>query len=208
MWWTEYGKCILEGAEAKVFVEALLDLLDESNLSKQFDDYNLGVDVFDNLTYGQKISVLAIIGNCLLRRDVPTVELTAVLEGAIAAVFKHLVNLITFDIDVPDLGTKWREMVVAARKEAEGEDIPIPNCNDLEEWEIEVETLADFVLPDVDYEDSHLYLDGAPEKSKMLRKLMGISDKYHLAIANDLNDKEVNTKLAELKKLCQSIIKA
>ena len=40
------GERRLEGAEAKVFGEALWDLLDEANLS-QFDDYDTGVKVFD-----------------------------------------------------------------------------------------------------------------------------------------------------------------
>jgi hypothetical protein len=41
------------------------------------DDYELGIECFDNLTYGQRISVLATIGNGLLRKDVPVVDLTA-----------------------------------------------------------------------------------------------------------------------------------
>ena len=78
---------------------------------------------FDNLTYGQRISVLATIGNGLFRKDVTPVDLTAVVEGAIAAVFKHLKNSIVFEIDEPESRTNWRELVVAARKEMEGEDI-------------------------------------------------------------------------------------
>ena len=93
-----YGKRILEGAEAIVFAETLSSLLDEAILG-QLDDYQLGVDCFDNLTFGQRISVLAIISNGLFRKDVPVVDLTAVVEGAIAAVFKHLKNSIVFEID-------------------------------------------------------------------------------------------------------------
>jgi hypothetical protein len=77
----------LEGAEAVVFAEALLSLLDEA-VQDQFDDYQLGISCFDNLTYGQQISVLVIVGNGLLRKDVAPVELTAVVEGAIAAVIQ------------------------------------------------------------------------------------------------------------------------
>jgi len=93
MWRTQYGDRILEGTEAKVFAEALLNLLDEVTLC-DFDDYELGIECFDSLTYGQKISVLATIGNGLFRKDVKPVELTAVLEAGIAAVFEHLKNKI------------------------------------------------------------------------------------------------------------------
>ncbi len=60
---------ILKGAEARVFVEALLNLLDEVILC-DFDDYELGIKCFDTLTFGQKISVLTTIGNGLFRKDV------------------------------------------------------------------------------------------------------------------------------------------
>lgn len=125
MWRTECGERILEGAEAIVFAEALATLLDYA-IVDQFDDYESGVACFDNLTYGQKISVLAIIGNGLFRKDVAPVDLTAVVEGAIAAVFQQLKDSIIFEIDTPEFGASWRELVVAARKELEGEDIPAP----------------------------------------------------------------------------------
>ena len=39
-------------AEARLFAECLWDLLDESNLNED-NDYRVGIDVFDCLTYGQ-----------------------------------------------------------------------------------------------------------------------------------------------------------
>ena len=93
MWRTQYGDRILDGAEAIVFAEALSSLLDEAIMGT-LDDYELGIKCFDNLTYGQRISVLATIGNGLFRKDVKPVELTAVLEAGIAAVFEHLKNKI------------------------------------------------------------------------------------------------------------------
>jgi hypothetical protein len=74
--------------ELLVLCTLCLSLLDEPFLN-DFDDYLLGVKAFDNLTYGQKVTVLSTIANWLLRRDVPIVELTAVLEGAIADELKE-----------------------------------------------------------------------------------------------------------------------
>ena len=54
---------------------------------------------------------MAIIGNGLLRKEIPPVCLTAVLEGAIAAVFEHLKNEIALEIDTPEFGTSWRKLV-------------------------------------------------------------------------------------------------
>ena len=204
MWRTECGDRILEGSEGIVFAEALWDLIEEANLI-ELDDYHLGVNAFDVLTYGQKISALSIIANGLLREDVPSVELTAVVEGAIAAVFEHLKTLIVVEIDMPELGARWREMVVTVRKEAESEDIPLPTCKDLKEWDIEVESLAEAILWDADYDDDHIYMDHPPENSKWLRSMARISDNYYQSIVDDLDEPDIETKIAELRKLCRSI---
>jgi len=212
MWRTQHGDRALQGAEAIVFAEALLSLLDEAVMGT-LDDYEFGIEVFDHLTFGQRIATLSVIGNGLLRKDTPPVRLTAVLEGAIAAVFQHVQDLITFEIDTPEFGTSWRELVIAARKDTEGDDseraeIPEPTCEDLDEWDLQMQELSDGVLWDGDYEDAQLYIDFPPEKSTELRDLMGIPKNYFLAIADDLTDKEAKARIKQLKKLCNSVIKA
>jgi len=207
MWRTECGERILEGAEAVVFAETLSSLLDEAILSK-FEDYESGVVCFDNLTYGQKVSVLATIGNGLFKKDVSPVELTSVVEGAIAAVFQSLKDSIIFEIDEPEFGTYWRELVIAARKEMEGEDIPAASCTDIEEWDLEVEELSDRILWDADYECGPLFMDHPPEMTQWLKDMARIPDNYYTTITDDLTDEEASLTIKELKKLCDSIIES
>lgn len=211
MWRTQYGDRTLVGAEAVLFAEALSSLLDEAT-SGTVDDYEVGIECFDNLTFGQRVSVLSIIGYGLLRTDTPAVRLTAVLEGTIAAVFQHLHDMITFEIDTPGFGTCWRELVIAARKQMEDDDaeraqIPEPTCEDLDEWDFQMQRLSEAVLWDGDYEDAQLYIDFSPEKSKELRSMMGIPDDYFMAIADDLTDDKAQVKIKELRKLCGSVIR-
>ena len=92
---------------------------------------------------------------------------------------------------MPDVSINWRKTVVAARKEAGGEQTPSSDCDDLEEWDIEVDSLAEAILWDADYDDESLFIDDAPEKAKVLRTLAGISNNYFLAIADDLEDGEI-----------------
>ena len=205
MWRTECGERILKGAEAFVFAETLSTLLDDA-IFGQFEDCELGVACFDNLTYGQKVSVLATIGNGLFKKDVPPVELTAVVEGAIAAVFQSLKDSIIFEIDEPDFGTYWRELVIAARKEAGVEDIPAPTCADVDEWEFQVDGLSDRILWDADYESGPLFMDHPPEMTQWLKDMARIPDNYYIAIADDLTDEEAAATIKELKKLCDSIL--
>ena len=60
---------------------------------------DVGLEVFDRLTYGQKISLLFIIGNGLLKPDEPIRKLTVVVEIAIAAVFDYLKMVVIVEID-------------------------------------------------------------------------------------------------------------
>ncbi|MCP4611472.1 MAG: hypothetical protein GY845_22390 [Planctomycetes bacterium] len=205
MWRTDPSDRILEGAEAKLFAESLLSLVDELDLCAF--EYELGIKCFDAMTVGQKISVLSTIGNGLFRKDVDLVELTAVLESGIGAVFKHLSYKIALEIDIPELGSDWRELLVAARKEMEAEDIPKPTCEDLNEWDIELEGLANAILWDRDYEDGDIYMDHPPEKTEWLKYMAMISDNYYTAIADDLTDEEAQVKIKELKELCNLVIK-
>jgi len=207
MWRTECGERTLEGAEARAFAEALATLLDYA-LTDQFDDYESGVACFDDLTYGQKIAALATVGNGLLRKDIRSVELTAVVEGAIAAVFQQLKDSIIFEIDTPEFGASWRELVVAARKELESEDVPAPTCTDIEEWDLEVEVLTDRILWDRDYEDDRTYADHPPEITQWLKYMTRIPDNYYTAIADDLTDEEAAATIKKLKKLCDSMIES
>ncbi|MFC1634882.1 hypothetical protein ACFL5Z_08570 [Planctomycetota bacterium] len=212
MWRTERGDRTLEGAEAKLFAETLLSLLDWA-VSRRLDYYESGVESFDSLTFGQRISALAVIGNGLLRKDTPLVRLTAVLEGTIAAVFEFLERSIYYEINSPESDTSWRELVVAARIETEPEeatkmDIPNPTCTDINTWKLEVESLSDRILFDTDYEDSKLYIDFPPEKSKELLDWMDIDDDYFTAIADDLTDEQAQETIRELQKLSRSIVKS
>ena len=206
MWNTSDGERILKNAEALVFAESLWSFIDESSLNV-YDDFDIGITVFDNLTYGQKISVLSIIGTGLLKEDVPIIELTAVLEGAIAAVFIHLMECIEIEIDEPDFSNaRWREKVFNARKEMIGEDIPLPDCDDLEEWKLEVDSLHDRILWDTDYASESSFVDGSPENTKLLKTLAGVSNDYYISIADDLNENEIENKLRELRTLCKGIV--
>lgn len=67
MWHTNCGDRTLEGAEARLFAETLWDFVCELQVDE--GDCDVGLRAFDGLTYGQKVSVLSIIGNGLLRPD-------------------------------------------------------------------------------------------------------------------------------------------
>lgn len=205
MWRTLYGERTLEGADAVLLAEALSSLLDVA-IEEEFEIYDLGVECFDNLTFGRKISVLSIIGKGLLCKDILLDRLSTVLECAIVAVFEYIKDEITFEIDKPESHSNWRSLVAAAAKETGAEYIPEVTCTDLDEWEAEVDMVAKAMLWNLGCYDPGLYIAFPPEKSQRLRDWAGTSDDYFTAISGDLTDVEVRIKIKELKNLCKSII--
>ena len=203
MWHTNCGDRTLEGAEARLFAEALWNFVSELEVDE--GDYNVGLEVFDRLTYGQKVSLLSIIGNGLLKPDVPMHKLTAVVESAIAVVFDNLKMVVIIEIDEPEIKSNWRKMILAARRQTGAEELPDEDCEDVQGWLIEIEALSELILWDADYEDEDLYIDKPPDEARRLKDFMRIKDEYFLEIPEDLKLKEVETTLSGLKNLCRSI---
>ena len=183
MWRTELGERILEGPEAALFRDAFANLIDPSNLCED-RDYQVGVDVFDQLTYGQKLAMLAHVANALLRRDVPAPELTALSEGTVAAVFHHLKIMVQIEIELSEMGPIWRPKVLDACRLTEQEDLPAPDCGDMDEWDLLVEALMDCILWDRDYDEEWLS-DLHPGTAQAVGDLAGIPEDYFTDIAPD-----------------------
>ncbi|MDH4201367.1 MAG: hypothetical protein OEV87_00540 [Phycisphaerae bacterium] len=203
MWHTNTGDRTLEGAEAKLFAAALWDcatILEESD-----GECFLGPPAFDRMTYGQKAAVLSIIGKGLLDPKEPICELTAAVESAIAAVFEYIKEEVAAEIDDPEMKSDWRKMILSARKESDGEDLPDEGCDDHEEWLIQVEELSYLILWDYDFEDEDLYVDMPPEDSSRFKEFMRIKDDYFVEIPDDLDEAAIGTAVSQLKALCGEI---
>jgi hypothetical protein len=203
MWHTSSGKRSLEGPEARVFAETLLKLLSE--LKAVEGEYITGIDVFDRLTYGQKISVLSIVGKGLLKPDQPIRKLTAVVEGGIASVFEYLKTLVCIEIDEGITGTYWRELILAARNQLGAAELTDINSDDYRDWIIEIEELSDSILWDADYLDENLYVDDSPEHSQALKDFMRIRDDYFLEIPEDLRPQQLDNTVAKMEAVCSSV---
>lgn len=203
MWHTNAGDRTLDGAEARLFAEALRDLVEKLQLVE--GDYDVGLHVFDRLTYGQKVSLLSIIGNGLLKPDVPMRKLTSAVESAIAAVFEHLRISVIIEIDEPEIKRNWRKMILAARHEVDAEFLPDEDCKDEQRWSVEIDELSYLILWDYDFEDEDLYIDKPPEEAKGLKDFMCMGDDYFLEVPEDLKPEKIETKLSELKSLSRSI---
>src|SRR5512146_260221 len=139
MWHTSCGRRTLQGAEATVLAAALEALLRQV-VETRGEMPGLGPKCFDDLTYGQKITALLIVARGLLQEEIPIVELTADLEGAIAAGFDSLESMVTCEIEDNSV-QEIRKLIVAARREMAGEEIPNLASTDLAAWQRQIEQL-------------------------------------------------------------------
>jgi hypothetical protein len=129
MWWTPRGERVLRGAEWDLFREGLDGIW--GLVEQSMDDpelFSSGVEAFDRLQPNQKLALLALVGNALKDEAEPRPELTAHTEATVAAIFHHIVDQVVLEIEmVAELGvyeeaTLWRQLVLAAYREAEEGD--------------------------------------------------------------------------------------
>ena len=193
MWWTPDGKRILRDAEARLFREALGTIVDmirgDDEGLWQFD-----APPFDDLRPNQKLAVLAQVGSALLREEEPMPKLTAVLEAGVGAIYQAIRVMVEMEIDQLAEGHEsptWRELVVAACREQGIEELPDPESEDLDEWEVLVDSLAASVLWDEDWRDNENLLDVDPKAGRALKELLGIDEDYYVAVPPDPTDVEV-----------------
>jgi len=207
MWWTPDGERILQGAEGGLFREALgtvVDMVRNDNESL----WQFSAPPFDNLQPNQKLAVLAQVGSALLRENEPTPKLTAVLEAAVGAIYDAIRIMVEMEIDQPPewrLSPTWRELVLAACRKRGIDDLPDPQFEDLDEWEVLIGSLADGVLWDEDWRDGESLLDADPKAGSAMKKLLGIDEDYYVTVPPDPTDEEMEGVWATLRGLTQGV---
>lgn len=206
MWRTSQGNRILVGREARLFRASLGFLLD--TIKQDGDDapdpWRFGVDVFDDLAYGQKLAILAEVATGLLLPSTGTPRLNAVNEAAVAAIYENLNQCVQFELDsfTPngdgEVRTYWRQMILDAFQHYEKpgsrpEDEPLPpaDCEDDKEWELLVEVLLDTIVHDDDWNMQEQFLDMPAEIGDRVKRDMAIDPEYFRSVAPDPTPEEI-----------------
>src|SRR5260370_39000563 len=135
-------------------------------------------------------------------------DLTANAEATVAAIFEYIRQSVEIEIgldegDDPD-ATFWRRHVLAACLEGEEnweEPLPDPSCDDLGEWKVLIDVLAEWILWDYDFCMEESFLDEDPVVAKKKMKEMGIAGDYYLQPAPDPTEndmKDIRNMLREI----------
>ncbi len=211
MYNTPDGIRVLQGAERQLFIDSLSMLVDELVCDELLTD----IQVLEDLTRNQKIATYHAVARALLNEDEPPPALTAVIEGAVASVYRQVRGMIMWELDNPDddgvadLGfgelpeaPSWRELAIAAGRQVGFEDLPEADETDFDEWDLLIVCLEDRLLWDQDWEMVD-HPDAPPEVASHVKQELGIQDDYFVAIPRDPKDAEAERLLDELRSMTE-----
>ena len=203
MYRTSTGTRTLTGAEATLFREGLCGVAAMVETTRDGEPSGVGVTVFDGLSRGQKLAMLGTVGRALLLPDEPAPELSAVVEGTVAAVFQFIADAMQAEIDLPDTAgcPSWRDLVLDAGQEQDFDELPARACSDMPEWELLMECLSNTIFFDADWEGVDDYLDGDVETNRHVKAVLGIDDDYFVAAPLEPTEAELARIVSSLRSL-------
>ena len=205
MWATSQGDRTLCGDEAQLVLTAVGYLHDMITAGVDLSQpYQTGVVMFDTLQPTQQMAILHEVAHGLLDPATPIVELTAVRDATVYAIYCELGSLLEIELelseqDKPDF--ELRKRIIQAYQASDEQsnewgddfsdtqaselDAPARDCSEIGDWNRVIEVLADRVLWDRDFELEEAFADHDPEKIKTIKRYMGINEDYFAAAAPD-----------------------
>jgi hypothetical protein len=111
----------------------------------------------------------------------------------VAVVYELVRDMVQLEIDDPQAAggrPTWREQVLSAcrQRRVDDDSLPSQDCDDLEEWGLLIQCLADGILWDDDWKGEEVHLDADPKTSRAMKKLFGIDKDYYVDIPPDPSD--------------------
>ncbi|MEZ6091053.1 MAG: hypothetical protein R3C05_24145 [Pirellulaceae bacterium] len=164
MWHTSTGDRTLTGAEATLIADACVQMIDALEWALHDEEgliaVDTGVALYDEQSLCQRIGLLNEVCRGLFSSRNPMPILTAELEATVMSIFETIKTNVQLEIDAEDCYgeacCESRSLVFAAFTEAnasskpsdleglnEFNEIPSPWCDEMELWELGIESLAD-----------------------------------------------------------------
>ena len=216
MWETSQGERTLVGAEAEMIRCVVGQLWDTITIGIDIKEPHVtDVTLFNGLEPNQQLAAIHEVTKALLVPSVPIPARTAIGEATIHTIYRELIGLVQIEIDFSryegELDVHLRSMVLDTFHQRQAEQpgqmscdddwLPAVDCDEIDAWEFLVELLADQILFDRDFEMEAILIDQAPEKTKLLKRVLGVQKDYFTAIAPDPNSAEFEEMEREMRQL-------
>ena len=226
MWNTAMGERTLVGAERRLVVSAGWGLADFISIAAPENKALFGIVLFDRLTWQQQMLMLERVLTALVEASIPAPPTTALLDATVAAIYAHLYTSIEIelddarmDMDSP-LGEEdhfdVRNEILEALREPVDSDEPIEEspeggwptilCDEIDEWELAIESLRGRILADEDWQMEAITMDLPPQTSRTLKRELGIQRDYFIDIPPDVTDEEAEAARWRIVELGRKIL--
>jgi hypothetical protein len=229
MWHTPLGDRIVKGAEADLIrasVESMVCDIREQGWDASEFGFESGIELFDELTWPQKLAGIEQVARYLLTQTPESLDLHASNEAVVGALFENIRQNIEAEIFHQSLGNDmldqhhadafyWRGKVLAAEIEStseaerlelqqDGFSLPTTDCECLSTWEMLVEGLADQILWDRDYEMAAAFMDDDPDFSANEKRMFGIDQDYFTGLTPDPREDQLDSVVFSIERLIRS----
>lgn len=206
---TTSGERVLRGAERDLIGGAAWILTDDiRTLSSSGYSLQLGIGLFDRLTWQQQIVLIDRVLSYMLDESIPAPPRTAMLDATIAAIYAQLLARLECEIDMErypvemqheeEIHPLRQEVLNALLEHDPDQDWPDVGCCEQDSWELAVESLQELVLADQDWAMDDLTMDLSPERGQELKQVMGISDDYYIDVPPEATDQQAKDSWANI----------
>ena len=222
------GERTLLGAERRMVMSAGWGLADTIHAEAPQGNVQFGIVLFDRLTWQQQFLMVEKVLTALLEPTIPTPPSTALMDATVAAIYAQLYTSVEIELDDARMDRdesldeenhfEVRQEILEALREPVDSDEPMEEspeggwptllCDEIEEWELAIESLRSRILADEDWQMETLAIDLAPDTSKSLKKEMGIQRDYFIDIPPDGSDEEAEAARWRIVELGRRILNA
>lgn len=212
MWNTTLGCRVLTATEARWVGDAAYRLTDDirTNMPREGqsgESLAIGVPLFDQMTPEQQIVMINRVIGYLFNPSLDPPPRSALLDATIAAIYTHAYGDVCAEIDSArgddeseQDDTECRQAVIQALRDKPIEageepqsDFPDPNSDDMEEWEMAIDSLRGCVLPDEDWQMAEFALDLPSDQSAKIKQQLGIDGDYFIDIPPEVTRAEARS---------------
>ena len=205
-WHTPIGERVIRGSEGRLLRAALGRVVDVVQMRIADPDQRIewGVRVFDEMSPGSQLAVLADVASAMFLPTERCSDLTAISEGTVSVLYLAIAEMVEYEINAPRESC-WRSMVIDALSEnGNMGEFPDPECKCMDEWDEAFECLSEMILWDNDFHDGGEFLDGDPACLKPIQEMLGIDRDYYCAVPPDPRESEIGGIVVRLRAICEA----
>ena len=207
MWRTMDGLRTLMDQEARLIGRAAEEMIDSlaSELQESEPTQTSGMDWFDQWDVEQRVWLLDQVLSAMWLTDCPPPPTAAIFEATVDAIFCHVVDAISLELDGTSTNTiadGWRGLLADAFESQHGRR-PIDSCDltNLRRWQSIAFQVAETIMGPSSYLRAERFRDREAHHAQHFLRTRGLPDDYLQRIPPVINAPQATAILQHLRQL-------